>query len=135
MSTSLVEKIKESEGFIGNEYKDSLEIPTIGFGTKLPISKAEGELLLSFRLNKMISDLLEEKPIIFRFPQERQEVLFEMCYQMGVKGLLNFKMMWLALENFDYIVAAEEILDSRLARQTPKRAKKYADIMRGNEKA
>ena len=132
--SSLVEKIKKSEGFIGNEYKDSLEVPTIGFGTKLPISKAEGELLLSFRLNKMISDLLEEKPIIFRFPQERQEVLFEMCYQLGLKGLLNFKMMWLALENFDYIVAAEEMLDSKWYRQTPQRAIGLANIMKGNTK-
>ena len=125
----LVEKIKESEGFIGNEYKDSLEIPTIGFGTKLPISKAEGELLLSFRLNQMISKLLEQKPIIFRFPQEKQEVLFEAVYQLGLKGLLNFKMMWLALENFDYKVAGQEMRLSKWYRQTPNRVDRLAKIM------
>ena len=127
----LIEEIKQNEGFKGVEYLDSLNIPTIGFGTRLPLSEAEAELILSFRLNQKISHLLEVKPIVLRLPQDKQEVLFEMAYQLGVNGLLKFKMMWLALENFDYVVAAEEILDSRLARQTPNRAKAYADKMRG----
>jgi len=125
----LIENIKESEGFRGEEYLDSLDIPTIGFGTRLPLTEAEAELILSFRLNQKISHLLEEKPLIVRLPIEKQEVLFEMAYQLGVNGLLNFKMMWLALENFDYKVAAVEMLDSRWSKQTPNRAEKLARQM------
>lgn len=98
-------------------------------GMVFPLSKAEAELLLKFRLNKMTTELLEFKPIMFRFPQDKQEVIFEMIYQMGVRGVVNFKMMWLALENFDYKVAAEEMLDSQWAKQTPSRANKLAKQM------
>jgi len=94
-----------------------------------PLSKKEAESILQFRLNQKISELLEAKPIVFRFSQERQEVLFNMIYQMGVSGVLKFKMMWLALENFDYKVASQEMLDSEWATQTPNRAKKLAKQM------
>ena len=126
----LINKIKESEGFKGVEYLDSLNIPTIGFGTRLPLTEAEAELILSFRLNQMISHLLEVKPLVLRLPQDKQEVLFEMVYQMGVNGVLNFKMMWLALENFKYNEASVEMIDSLWAKQTPNRANKLAEQMK-----
>jgi len=125
----LVENIKSSEGFRGTEYLDSLDIPTIGFGTRLPLTEAEAELILSFRLNQKISHLLDEKPIVLRLPQDKQEVLFEMAYQLGVNGLLNFKMMWLALDGFDYKVAAQEMKLSKWYRQTPSRVDKLAQQM------
>ena len=131
MRDDLINKLKASEGFKGDSYLDSLNIPTIGFGTKLPLSEEEAELLLRSRLNKKINELLNEKPIIFRLPQLKQEVLFEMAYQLGTGGLLKFKKMWSALELFDYETAADEMLDSRWFEQTPNRAKKLSDIIRG----
>jgi len=125
----LVETIKKSEGFVGNNYEDSLGIPTIGYGTKLPLTKAEAETILAIRLNQKISHLLEEKPIVLRLPQDKQEVLFEAAYQLGVGGLLRFKMMWLALENFDYKVAAQEMKLSRWYMQTPERVERLAKQM------
>ena len=125
----IVEEIKKSEGFMGNSYEDSLGIPTIGYGTKLPLTEAEAETILAIRLNQKISHLLDAKPIVLRLPQDKQEVLFEMAYQLGVNGLLNFKMMWLALESFDYKVAAAEMLDSKWHTQTPNRAEKLAKQM------
>lgn len=128
----LIEKIKESEGFIGTSYKDSLNKDTIGFGTLLPLNETEAELLLKHRLSKMIDLLLEKKPIILTLSQNRQEVLFEMAYQLGVNGVLGFRMMWIALDNRDYNVAADEMLDSLWYKvQTPTRAKRLSDIMRG----
>lgn len=114
---------------MGNSYEDSLGIPTIGYGTKLPLTEAEAETILAIRLNQKISHLLDAKPIVLRLPQDKQEVLFEMAYQLGVNGLLNFKMMWLALESFDYKVAAAEMLDSKWHTQTPNRAEKLAKQM------
>jgi len=125
----LVETIKKSEGFVGNNYEDSLGIPTIGYGTKLPLTKAEAETILAIRLNQKISHLLEEKPIVLRLPQDKQEVLFEAAYQLGVGGLLRFKIMWLALENFDYKVAAQEMKLSRWYMQTPERVERLAKQM------
>jgi len=125
----LVENIKASEGFVEHVYKDSLGIDTLGYGTKMPLDKEEAELLLKHRLGKKINHLLQEKPIVLRLPQEKQEVLFDLSYQLGVNGLLKFKRMWLALESFQYEAAAVELLDSRYAKQTPKRAEAHARIL------
>lgn len=127
----LISDIKEDEGYKGFSYLDSLNIPTIGYGTRLPLDKEEAELILKHRLDRKVEMLLHSKPIVLRLPQSKQEVLFNMSYQLGVSGLLNFKKMWNALEDFNYETAADEMLDSVWFSQTPNRAKKLSDIMRG----
>ncbi len=61
----------------------------------------------------------------------RRDVLVEMQYQLGFSGLSRFVLMWAALDNKDYETAADEMLDSRWAKQTPERAEELAGIMRG----
>lgn len=125
----LIEQIKEDEGFRGEPYDDSLGIPTIGIGTRLPLTEEEAELIMKSRLNQKIDHLLSVKPIILRLPQEKQEALFNMAYQLGVNGLLKFKKMWEALEDFNYELAGIEARDSRWYTQTPNRAEKVARIL------
>ena len=127
----LIDDIKRDEGFSATAYKCPANKWTIGYGTNIEdgISEAEAELLLTFRLNQMISQLLEKKPIILRLPQDKQEIVFNMTYNLGVAGILKFKMMWLALENFDYKVAAEEMRDSLWYHQVTNRAEKLAKQM------
>ena len=131
MSNILIEKIKKSEGFVSTVYKDHLGYDTLGIGTRMPITESEAELLLTFRLNQKISELLDKKPIVLTLSQDRQEVVFELAYQLGVSGLLKFVMMWKAIESRDFAAAAAEILDSRYATQTPARAEAHAKIMGG----
>ena len=126
----LLNSIKKHEGFRGYCYEDSLGIPTIAYGIKLPLTKEEGELLLKNRLNKMIQELETKRPSIKNFPEPIREVLYEMAYQMGVEGLLKFKKMLKALEEQDYKKASLEGLDSRWAKQTPNRAKKLMEKIR-----
>lgn len=128
---SLKENIKKSEGFVGTAYKDSLGIDTIGYGTRLPLSEKEAEMILESRLNFFKDVLLAKKPVIATLTEERQEVLYEMAYQMGVNGVLNFKKMWQAIDNSDFFIASLEMLNSKWARQTPQRAKRLSNIMRG----
>ena len=45
-----VPAIMAAEGFRGQPYDDTRGNPTIGYGTKLPLTRAEGELLLRHRL-------------------------------------------------------------------------------------
>jgi len=127
----LITDIKQDEGFRGQEYLDSLNIPTIGFGTKLPLSESEAELILKSRLEAKIRHLVKEKPIVAKLSDERKEVLFNMAYQLGVNGLLKFKKMWKAIELGNFEEAYNEGLNSRWARQTPNRANKLMEIMRG----
>lgn len=125
----LIEKIKESEGFSGVVYKDTEGFDTIGYGTKLPLSEKECEVLLEMRLKDKIKELEQREPFINSLPIEKQEVIAEMCYQMGVSGVLAFKRMWAALKKANYALAAAEMLDSRWAKQTPNRAKKLSLVM------
>jgi len=125
----LLDSIKQHEGFDGKPYRDTEGFLTIGYGTKLPISRAEAELLLNNRLEILKAELVQKEPMLLNLPIEKQEVLFEMAYQMGVNGVLKFKRMWKALENFDYIQAAVEMLDSKWAKQTPNRAEELAKKM------
>jgi lysozyme len=126
----LINSIKEHEGFVSEPYNDSLGFPTLGYGTKLPLSKKEAELILKHRLNEKIESIIEKKPFILTLPQDKQFVLFEMAYQLGVGGILKFKRMWKALEDRNYKEASVEMLDSRWAKQTPNRAKELSERMR-----
>jgi len=122
--TDLLDEIKQDEGFRGESYLDSLDIPTIGFGTKLPLDEDEAEMILNHRLTKKIDHLVKVKPIVMTLTKARQEVLFNMAYQLGVNGLLKFKKMWSAIEIGDFNTASNEGLDSRWHIQTPSRAEK-----------
>ena len=126
----LINSIKEHEGFVSDVYKDSLGFDTVGYGTKMPLSKEEAELILKHRLNDKTNKIIEKKPIILTLPQDKQFILFEMAYQLGVGGLLKFKKMWKAIEEKDYTEASVEMLDSRWANQTPSRAKELSERMR-----
>lgn len=127
---TLIESIKHHEGFRGNVYQDTLGFDTVGYGTKMPIDEAEATLLLRHRLDKMIIDISSKQPIFNSLPNQQQEVILEMCYQLGVNGVLNFKKMWRALELNDYSRASHEMLDSKWYQQTPQRAFSLAKRMK-----
>ena len=56
-------------------------------------------------------------------------VLCDMCFNMGIKGLLKFKLFLEAIEDVDYQTAAEELLNSKYATQVPNRAKRNAQLV------
>lgn len=126
---SLIEKIKESEGFNGMAYEDTEGYLTIGYGTKLPLSEDEAELLLNYRLDGFKKELHVKLPHL-DIPPEAWEVVYEMAYQLGVPGFLKFKNMITALVGNNYKLAADEGMDSLWAKQTPNRAKKLMDRLR-----
>lgn len=123
---SLIEDIKQEEGFKGTVYKCTEGFDTIGYGTRLPLSKEESELILEYRL-KIIKSQLTGYLYNLDIKQEAWDILFNMAYQLGVRGVLNFKKMIKALEKQDYKTAAKEGLDSLWYKQTPNRAKRLMD--------
>lgn len=60
----------------------------------------------------------------------RQGVLTEMVFQLGLDGVREFAKMLECLNRNDYGGAADEMLASRWATQTPERAQRLADLMR-----
>lgn len=60
----------------------------------------------------------------------RQGVLTEMVFQLGINGVRKFSKMLDAIARNDFDGAADEMLDSAWAKQTPERAQRLADLMR-----
>ena len=134
----LVEAAKENEGFRQTAYRDSLGRLTVGYGLCIDpevigagITEEEAAAILTMRLRAVRDSVARAIPDLETMPDPVQRALVEMAYQMGVGGLTGFRKMLLALEARDYETAADEALDSVWSRQTPNRAKKVTDLMRG----
>ena len=60
----------------------------------------------------------------------RQRVLASMAFNMGIDGLLGFQHMLAAAKAGDFAKAADEMLDSKWAKQVGARAIRLAQMMR-----
>lgn len=136
MIDEIAEQLRVHEGLICHAYKDHLGYWTIGYGRLIDerrgggITKEEAEMLLQNDIRNRIDRLNNAIPGFGSYPVCVQKALVNMAFQLGMDGLLNFKKMIAALENGDYVKAAEEGLDSRWAQQTPNRAKEVTDMIR-----
>ena len=63
-------------------------------------------------------------------PQEGKDVVYEMCYQLGINGVSKFKKTLAYMQDKKYDKAAVEMLDSLWAKQTPNRAIKLSNIIK-----
>ena len=129
----LLEKIKEHEGFVEHVYDDSLGIPTIGYGfaiKDLVLDEDIAEEILIRKLEKLKRNAISRFKWLEDMPQEVQEVILNMCYQLGVAGVSKFRKAISALQEGDWNEAADEMLDSLWAKQTPNRATELSNIVR-----
>ena len=139
MVEELKERIKKHEGFVPKIYRDSLGYATIGYGhLVLPTDHFEDGVEYSKEeLNEVFekdfqnaldnaNKLIGSIPLVY----QAKEVICEMVFQLGIGGVSKFKNMWKALEQGDYYLASQEMLDSRWAKQTPKRAESLSNIMK-----
>ena len=129
----LLESIKHHEGFVEHVYDDSLGIPTIGYGfaiKDLILDEDIAEDILMRKLEKLKRNANSRFQWLEDMPQEVQAVVLNMCYQLGVTGVSKFRKAISALQEGDWSEAADEMLDSLWARQTPNRAKELSDIVR-----
>jgi lysozyme len=135
--SELRKEIKREEGWSGTVYQDSLGFWTIGFGflvdsrkgDKLPMSVAEA--WLDYKIQEKVDALFLALPWLTDQPEEVQNALINMAYQLGVEGLLKFKNTLALLKAGDRQGAADNALKSLWARQTPQRAKRVTDMIRG----
>ena len=131
--SELLKRVIDHEGFESKPYPDPLsggEPYTFGHGLTY-ITAEESLVIVEQRLVNNTNALIAIWPWLTERPQSVLEVVVEMSYQMGVRGVNNFRNMWAALQAEDYERAAAEMLDSRWARQTPGRAQSLSDIIRG----
>ena len=128
----LIEAVKLSEGFRDRVYDDSLGIPTIGYGfaiKDLVLDEDICDMILERKLDDLIKRVNKKFPFVGNLPEEAQEVIYEMCYQLGLGGFSKFKRTISYLQLRDFPLAAKEMLDSKWHRQTPNRSERLSDII------
>ena len=126
---ALIERIAKNEGFRSKPYQCSEGVWTIGHGITW-LTEEESLHILTGRISQLHLKLLDKLDWYKDMPPEVQGVIVEMCYQMGFTGFCKFKKAISHMKNKEFQLAAEEMLDSRWAKQTSNRANQLADIVR-----
>lgn len=139
--TALIRELIGEEDEVLHAYADSRGYLTIGVGRLIDarkgggISQEESRYLLNNDIDSKLHDLLTRAPVFTALDDVRQRALCNMCFQLGIDGLLKFKKMWAALVAGDWQAAHDEALDSAWARQTPARAERVAQMLLTGEAA
>lgn len=125
--------LKKHEGLRLKPYKCSAGKLTIGYGHNLEdkgLSKEFAEVLLLQDTSDCIQALNIYLPWWERKPGGIKIVLINMCFNLGITGLLSFKKTLAAIKEDSYDKAAKEMLDSKWAVQVGNRATELSDIVR-----
>jgi lysozyme len=138
MEQSLLQKVKEQllrhEGLKLKPYRCSAGKLTIGIGRNLDncgISQKEAFVLLENDILRCESQLLDHIPIAyFDLNDTRKAVLLNMCFNLGITGLLEFKNTLAFIGAGDFERAANGMLASRWAKQVGRRAIELSEMMR-----
>jgi len=129
----LIEQIKRHEGLRLKVYRCPAGKLTIGYGRNLEdngISEEEADYLLINDLHFVEESLARRLAFWDNMPKGVQQVLINMGFQLGINGLMAFRRTLALLDAGNYGAAADEMLNSRWAKQTPGRAKELAQIVR-----
>jgi len=131
--TKLAEQLTRHEGLRLKPYKDTVGKTTIGVGRNLDdvgITKDEALMLLKRDMQIARDELLFAFPAFNSMSDARLDVLVNMVFNMGITRFKKFKNTIAALVEHDYSLAADEMLDSRWARQVKGRAIELSEQMR-----
>lgn len=133
---TLEEQLIRHEGYRQFPYKCSAGKLTVAIGRNLDdrgISEDEAKYLLHNDITICKQELNLLYPIIKALNSARENVLINMCFNIGIKRLSGFKKMWAAIVVGDFEEAAKQMLDSKWANQVGKRATELAEIMKTGE--
>lgn len=132
--------IEREEGKRLDAFIDTEGNLTVGIGHKVSPEDnlEEGDTITEEQAQVLFEEDLEEAQTgtervisnLKQLPGDVQEVLVSMAFQMGERALAGFTKMIAALKANDFTKAADEILDSRFAKQTANRARRAASIVR-----
>lgn len=134
--TSILEVLERHEGFVPTAYQDHLGYWTIGIGRLIDkrkgggITKDEAYYLLSNDLAKIAWSLDRRFPEWRQLTPNRRLVIQSMAFQLGIEGLMNFRKTLDYIRAENWKKAADEMLNSTWAKQTPKRAEELSYMMR-----
>lgn len=138
MEAKLMDRIKEQlvrhEGLRLKPYRCTAGKLTIGVGRNLDdcgITQSEAYVMLINDIMNCEKQLQAKIPDIYNGLDEvRKSVLLNMCFNLGVSGLLGFKNTLEFIKAGDWERAANNMLVSRWAKQVGRRAIELSELMR-----
>ncbi len=138
MEAKLMDRIKEQlvrhEGLRLKPYRCTAGKLTIGIGRNLDdcgITQSEAYVMLINDIMNCEKQLQAKIPDIYNGLDEvRKSVLLNMCFNLGISGLLGFKNTLEFIKVGDWERAANNMLVSRWAKQVGRRAIELSELMR-----
>ncbi len=139
----LRKQLEIDEGVKYDIYLDHLGLPTFGIGhlvTKTdpesgqavgtPISKERVAECFDMDVQSVINDCNKLYEDFENLPEEVQQIIANMMFNMGYTRLSKFKGMKRGVDSKDWNQAADEMVDSRWYRQVTNRANRLVERMR-----
>ena len=136
----LREQLKIDEGVKYEVYDDHLGYKTFGIGHLITAKDEEygaiiGTIVSEKRVNAVfdadVNTYIDEAKKVFgnleEMPQEAQQVIVNMCFNMGSPRLSQFKKFIKAIHDEDWATASVEMLNSKWAKQVGERANRLSD--------
>tara|TARA_R100001082_G_C4348366_1_gene153347 strand:- start:195 stop:638 length:444 start_codon:yes stop_codon:yes gene_type:complete len=140
----LREQLKIDEGIKHEVYLDHLGLKTCGIGHlcldgEPEFSMEVGEEITDERVNELfekdVKIMIEEceklYPYFGELPEEAQQIIANMMFNMGRPRLAKFKMMKQAVDNRDWKEAANQMKSSKWYVQVKNRADRLVNRMEG----
>lgn len=144
---NLIDQIKEDlirhEGYVTEIYLDSENLPTFGIGHLVTEQDMEyswpvGTPVTDERILQVFHDdcnvaVKDAECIVddlYDHPDSVIRVLVNMVFNLGRPRLSKFKRMLEAVNNKEYLVAANEMIDSKWYKQVGRRSAELVDIMK-----
>ena len=134
-TNKLREQLKIDEGVKYEVYDDHLGYKTFGIGHLVvagdeeygapvgtPVSEERVNAVFDSDVQKYIDESKKVFPNLEDLPEEAQQVIVNMCFNMGAPRLSGFKKFIAGVNAGDWNTAAVEMMDSRWARQVGDRA-------------
>ena len=135
MRDKLKELLIRHEGLVKKPYKDTVGKLTIGVGRNLDdvgITKDEALYLLDNDIDR-VEDELKKFDWFNELDEVRQVAIIDMCFNLGLSRFLQFKKTIEALKDKDWGKAAEEMLNSKWAKQVGNRAVELSEMIKKGE--
>lgn len=129
----LVAELIRDEGIRLKPYRCTAGRLTIGCGRNLDdvgISEDEARVLLANDIEKCKAQLNKALPWWVLLDDVRKRALINLCFNLGIGGLLGFKNTLAAIKAKDWPRASAGLLSSKWATQVGPRAQRIAKMMR-----
>ena len=136
---NLARMLENEEVRVPHAYQDHLGYWTIGVGRLIDSRKGGGlsddeiDYLLNNDIARKAAEVVKALPWVTGLSEIRQAVIIGMAFQLGTAGLLGFKNTLALVQSGDYKGAAQNMMLSRWAEQTPARARRMAAQMETGE--